>query len=198
MNITSAEFFRSVSVISGLPEENLPEIVFVGRSNVGKSSLLNSLCGKKGLAKTSSTPGKTRLINYFLINGNLFFVDLPGYGYAAVGHSEREGWGRLLSEYIQESDHISLVVLLVDSRHPAMSLDLEMMEFLEYCDRPYGIVMTKYDKLRQSEKAKARKAMESCASRAKFIVNYSSFSGDGRSALLARLDSFSHLDNLSQ
>jgi GTP-binding protein len=191
MNITSAEFFRSASAISGLPEENLPEIVFVGRSNVGKSSLLNSLCGKKGLAKTSSTPGKTRLINYFKINGNIFFVDLPGYGYAAVGQGEREGWGKLLSEYIMERDQISLVVLLVDSRHPGMASDREMMEFLQYYDRPYCIVMTKYDKLSQSEKAKARRAMESCAANAKFIVNYSSFSGDGRSALLAHLDNFS-------
>ena len=191
MNITSAEFFRSASAIKGLPEENLPEIVFVGRSNVGKSSLLNSLCARKGLAKTSSTPGKTRLINYFLINKNLFFVDLPGYGYAKVGHGEREGWGRLLTEYVRDRDRISLVVLLVDSRHPGMNLDLEMIEFLDYCDRPYGIVMTKFDKLRQSEKTRARRTMESCAANAKFIVNYSSFSGDGRSALLAHLDKFS-------
>jgi GTP-binding protein len=191
MNITSAEFFRSASAIKGLPEENLPEIVFVGRSNVGKSSLLNSLCAKKGLAKTSSTPGKTRLINFFLINKNLFFVDLPGYGYANVGHAERASWGQLLSDYVRYRKGISLVVLLVDSRHPGMDSDLEMMEFLEYCQRPYGIVMTKYDKLSQSEKSKARKVMESCAAKAEFIVNYSSFSGDGRSTLLAQLDNFS-------
>ncbi len=191
MRITSAEFFKSASTIGGLPETGFPEIVFVGRSNVGKSSLLNSLCAKKGLAKTSSTPGKTRLINYFLINGNLFFVDLPGYGYAAVGHSEREGWGRLLTEYVQERERIALVVLLVDARHPGMDTDIDMVEFLEYCRRPYGIVLTKYDKLRQSEKAKARRVTESFAANAKFIVNYSAFSGEGRSALLDRLDSFS-------
>lgn len=191
MNITSAEFFRSASAIKGLPEENLPEIVFVGRSNVGKSSLLNSLCARRGLAKTSSTPGKTRLINFFLINDSFYFVDLPGYGYAHVGHAERESWGQLLSDYVRYRKGISLVVLLVDSRHPGMAMDVEMMEFLAYCQRPYGIVMTKFDKLSQSEKSKARKAMESCAAKAEFIVNYSSFSGAGRSELLARLDNFS-------
>ncbi|NTU59419.1 MAG: YihA family ribosome biogenesis GTP-binding protein [Chlorobiaceae bacterium] len=191
MNITSAEFFLSASAIKGLPEEVKPEIVFVGRSNVGKSSLLNSLCVKKGLAKTSSTPGKTRLINFFLINKELFFVDLPGYGYAHVGHAERESWGQLLSDYIRYRKQISLVVLLVDSRHPGMDLDTQMMEYLEFCGRPYGIVMTKYDKLTQSEKSKARKTMESCAANAKFIVNYSSFSGAGRSGLLAQLDNYS-------
>jgi GTP-binding protein len=191
MNITSAEFFRSASAIKGLPEEDLPEIVFVGRSNVGKSSLLNSLCAKKGLAKTSSTPGKTRLINFFLINKSFFFVDLPGYGYAHVGHAERESWGQLLTDYVRYRKGITLVVLLVDSRHPGMDSDLEMMEFLDFCQRPYGIVLTKFDKLSQSDKSKVRRAMESCAAKAKFIVNYSSFSGAGRDALLAQLDNFS-------
>ncbi|HWR01071.1 MAG TPA: ribosome biogenesis GTP-binding protein YihA/YsxC [Chlorobaculum sp.] len=191
MNISSAEFFLSASAIKGLPEDTRPEIVFVGRSNVGKSSLLNSLCGKKGLAKTSSTPGKTRLINFFLINQNLFFVDLPGYGYAHVGHAEREGWGRLLYDYVRYRKSIKLIVLLIDSRHPGMESDQQMMEFLDFCERPYGIVMTKFDKLTQSEKSKARKTMESCAANAKFIVNYSSFSGEGRSGLLAQLDNFS-------
>ncbi len=190
MNITSAEFFRSASAIGGLPSEEYPEIVFVGRSNVGKSSLLNSLCGKKGLAKTSSTPGKTRLINYFVINGDLFFVDLPGYGYAAVGQSMREGWGKLLTQYIREREQIGLVVVLVDSRHPGMASDLDMLDFLDYCDRPYGVVLTKYDKLNQSERTKARRIMESSAPKAKFIVNYSSLSGDGRDKLLGLLDNF--------
>ena len=191
MNITSAEFFCSFSSLNGLPADGRPEIVFVGRSNVGKSSLLNSLCARKGLAKTSSTPGKTRLINYFIINKALYFVDLPGYGYAKVGQSERESWGALLSGYIQKRDEIGLVVALIDARHPGMASDREMMEFLDYCGRPFGIVMTKWDKLKQAEKSKARRTMESCAPKAKFIVNYSSFSGDGREKLLTQLDIFS-------
>ena len=191
MNIVSAEFFCSYSSLNGLPSDGRPEIVFVGRSNVGKSSLLNSLCARKGLAKTSSTPGKTRLINYFIINKALYFVDLPGYGYAKVGQSERESWGALLSGYIQKRDEIGLVVALIDARHPGMASDREMVEFLDYCGRPFGIVMTKWDKLKQAEKSKARRTMESCAPKAKFIVNYSSFSGEGREKLLTQLDIFS-------
>jgi GTP-binding protein len=190
MNITSADFFISASAMSGLPEESLPEIVFAGRSNVGKSSLLNSLTAKKGLAKTSSTPGKTKLINYFLINRDCYFVDLPGYGYASVSHQEKAHWGKLLSSYIEHRRSISLVILLVDSRHPAMPSDAAMMEFLQHHDRPFGIVLTKYDKLGQKERSALRRSMENFSLKAKFIVNYSSFSGLGRKELLSHIEHF--------
>jgi GTP-binding protein len=190
MKIVNSAFHISVSALSGLPEESFPEIVFAGRSNVGKSTLLNSLTGVKGLAKTSSTPGKTRLINYFLVNRDIYFVDLPGYGYAAVGHAEKAVWGALLSSYIIQRRSISLVVLLLDSRHPAMQSDRAMIGFLESHERPYGIVLTKYDKLTQKEKVQTRRIMESCAAKAKFIVNYSSFSGKGKSELLAHFDQY--------
>jgi len=190
MNITGATFYISASALSGLPEESSPEIVFAGRSNVGKSTLLNSLTGVKGLAKTSSTPGKTRLINYFRVNNSCYFVDLPGYGFAAVGQAERAAWGNLLSSYIERRSAISLIVLLLDSRHPAMPSDRAMMEFLEFHERPYGIVLTKYDKLNQRERAAARRVMETAATKAKFIVNYSSFSGKGKSELLAHFDHY--------
>ena len=190
MKITSAAFHISASALSGLPEGSSPEIVFAGRSNVGKSTLLNSLTESKGLAKTSSTPGKTRLINYFRINNEFFFVDLPGYGYAAVGQAEKAAWGDLLSSYIERRYSISLIVLLLDSRHPAMNSDRAMIEFLEFHEKPYGIVLTKYDKLRQKDKVQTRRVMESCAAKAKFIVNYSSFSGKGTSELLAHFDHY--------
>ncbi|MFZ4526210.1 MAG: ribosome biogenesis GTP-binding protein YihA/YsxC [Chlorobium sp.] len=190
MKITFAAFHISVSALSGLPEESSPEIVFAGRSNVGKSTLLNSLTGVKGLAKTSGTPGKTRLINYFLINREFYFVDLPGYGYAAVGQAEKAAWGHLLASYIEQRRTISLIVLLLDSRHPAMLSDRAMIDFLEFHERPYGIVLTKYDKLTQKEKAQTRRIMESTATKAKFIVNYSSFSGKGKSELLACFDHY--------
>jgi GTP-binding protein len=190
MKITSAAFHISASSLSGLPEGSLAEIVFSGRSNVGKSTLLNSLTELKGLAKTSSTPGKTRLINYFLINKQFYFVDLPGYGYAAVGQAEKAAWGNLLSAYIEHRENISLIVLLLDSRHPAMQSDKAMIDFLEFHDKPYGIVLTKYDKLRQKDKVHTRRVMESCAAKAKFIVNYSSFSGKGKSELLAHFDHY--------
>ena len=190
MKITFAAFHISVSTLSGLPEESSPEIVFAGRSNVGKSTLLNSLTGVKGLAKTSSTPGKTRLINYFRINNEFYFVDLPGYGYAAVGHAEKAAWGNLLASFIEHRRTISLIVLLLDSRHPAMPSDRSMIDFLEFHERPYGIVLTKYDKLTQKEKVQTRRIMESTATKAKFIVNYSSFSGKGKSELLAHFDHY--------
>ena len=190
MKITFAAFHISVSTLSGLPEESSPEIVFAGRSNVGKSTLLNSLTGVKGLAKTSSTPGKTRLINYFRINNEFYFVDLPGYGYAAVGHAEKAAWGNLLASFIEHRRTISLIVLLLDSRHPAMPSDRAMIDFLEFHERPYGIVLTKYDKLTQKEKVQTRRIMESTATKAKFIVNYSSFSGKGKSELLAHFDHY--------
>jgi GTP-binding protein len=190
MKIVNSAFHISVSALAGLPEESFPEIVFAGRSNVGKSTLLNSLTGVKGLAKTSSTPGKTRLINYFLVNRDVYFVDLPGYGYAAVAHAEKAVWGALLSSYIIQRRSISLVVLLLDSRHPAMQSDRAMIDFLESHERPYGIVLTKYDKLTQKEKVQTSRIMESCAAKAKFIVNYSSFSGKGKSELLAHFDHY--------
>jgi GTP-binding protein len=190
MNITRADFLISASSLSGLPEASLPEIVFTGRSNVGKSSLLNSITAKKGLAKTSSTPGKTKLINYFLINSDCYFVDLPGYGYASVSHEEKAHWGKLLSSYIEQRQSISLIVLLVDSRHPSMPSDRAMMEFLLHHERPFGIVLTKYDKLGQKDRAAVRRTMESFSSKAKFIVNYSSFSGLGRKELLSHIEHF--------
>ncbi|MDT9545859.1 MAG: YihA family ribosome biogenesis GTP-binding protein [Chlorobium sp.] len=190
MKITNAAFVRSVSDLSDLPEESFPEIVFAGRSNVGKSSLLNSLTGRKGLAKTSSTPGKTRLINYFLLNDNLYFVDIPGYGYAAVSHAEKDAWGRLLAGYVGDRAAIALVVLLLDSRHPAMKSDRDMMDFLAYHDRPYGIVLTKDDKLTQKERTHAKRATASCALNAEFIVSYSSVSGKGKNELLDHFDRY--------
>ncbi len=190
MKIRNARFYKSVSALNQLPEETLPEIVFVGRSNVGKSSLLNSLTGKKGLAKTSATPGKTQLINYFVINDTCFFVDLPGYGYAKVSKVQKHEWGKLLGGYIRIRDRISLIVLLVDSRHPEMTSDHEMMAFLEYYGRPYGIVLTKYDKLKQKEKAKTERAMKKYSCKSKFIVNYSALSGQGKEELLEKLASY--------
>jgi GTP-binding protein len=190
MKITIASFHISASALSGLPEESSSEIVFAGRSNVGKSTLLNSLTGVKGLAKTSSTPGKTRLINYFRINHQFYFVDLPGYGYAAVGQAEKAAWGHLLASFIEGRRAISLIVLLLDSRHPALQSDRAMIDFLEFHERPYGIVLTKYDKLTQKEKVHTRRIMESTATNAKFIVNYSSLSGKGKSELLAHFDNY--------
>jgi len=190
MKIRNATFYKSVSAIDHLPKEQLPEIVFVGRSNVGKSTLLNSLTARKGLAKTSSTPGKTQLINYFVINESCYFVDLPGYGYAKVDKGKKYEWGKLLSQYVSTRESINLVVLLIDSRHPDMESDHFMAEFLEHCGRPYGVVLTKYDKLKQQAKAAARLAVKSYSLKSKFIVNYSALSGQGKEELLEQIATY--------
>ena len=132
MKITTAEFVNSVSDLAQLPTAHLPEIVFIGRSNVGKSSLINKICNKAKLAKTSSVPGRTRMLNYYLINEEFYFVDLPGYGYAKVPEQIKTGWRKLVEEYISTRKNIKLVFELMDSRHDPTYLDQLMVNWLEY------------------------------------------------------------------
>ncbi|MBN2009703.1 YihA family ribosome biogenesis GTP-binding protein [candidate division KSB1 bacterium] len=150
MKITSAKFVVSVASMQQLPSTALPEIAFAGRSNVGKSSLLNCLLNRKKLALTSSTPGKTRLINYFEINQQLHFVDLPGYGFAKVPANERARWKQLIEQYMTSSPHLKGIIQLIDSRHGPTPLDKEMIEWLTYLQKPTLIVATKSDKLSNS------------------------------------------------
>ena len=136
--------------VADLPKNRLPEIAFAGRSNVGKSSVLNKLANIKNLAKISSTPGKTRQINFFLINRSLYFVDLPGYGYAKVSKSIKESWGRLVEEYLKKSQNLKGVVLLIDARHEPFEADLQLTEWLDFYQREKLVVLTKIDKLSRS------------------------------------------------
>ncbi|NLM52002.1 MAG: YihA family ribosome biogenesis GTP-binding protein [Firmicutes bacterium] len=147
MKINSAEFIISAAWPEQFPQDRLPEIAFVGRSNVGKSSLLNSLVKRKQLAKTSSTPGKTQLINFFLINKAFYLVDLPGYGFARVSQAVKKKWGRLIEEYLSTRETLMLVVLLVDIRHPPTADDREMYRWLVYYNLPTVVVATKADKV---------------------------------------------------
>ena len=148
--IKNAAYVKSVSRVSLLPESQFPEIAFAGRSNVGKSSVLNKLANIRNLAKISSTPGKTRQINFFLINKNLHFVDLPGYGYAKVSKSMKESWGRLVEEYLKKSQYLRGVVLLLDARREPFEADLQLLEWLDYYHREKLVVLTKTDKLSRS------------------------------------------------
>lgn len=134
-----------------LPPDNYPEYAFVGRSNVGKSSLINKLCGRKSLAKTSSTPGKTQLINHFIINESWYLVDLPGYGYASVSKKKRATFGDMIFDYLMTRRNMMNVFVLIDSRLKPQANDLEFMEFLGVKGIPFSILFTKIDKLNQKE-----------------------------------------------
>jgi GTP-binding protein len=151
MKITSAEFLKSSFQVADWPNGSLAEIAFMGRSNVGKSSLINSLLSVRGLARTSSTPGRTQSLNFFLVNGQFRFVDLPGFGYARVPKAIKSSWGDMVSSYLAKREQLVLSIHIVDSRHEPTTLDLQLHEWLEHSARPRLIVATKSDKLSNNE-----------------------------------------------
>ncbi|MBW6535152.1 MAG: ribosome biogenesis GTP-binding protein YihA/YsxC [Mariniphaga sp.] len=151
MDIKEARFIVSNTNVEKCPPPNKPEYAFIGRSNVGKSSLINMLTNKKSLAKISGKPGKTRLINHFLINEEWYLVDLPGYGYAKIAKKEREKWEKFLKNYILKRENLYNLFVLIDSRHNPQPIDLEFMEWLGLSQIPFSIVFTKTDKLKPEE-----------------------------------------------
>jgi len=161
LRVRSVEFVKSASGAGGHPAVGPPEVAFVGRSNVGKSSLLNRLVGRKSLARVSRTPGRTQLVNYFMVNGELFFVDLPGYGFAKVPREIRATWDAMMQTYLDRRDRIALAVQLVDARRPATPIDRETAEWLAAAGLPTLVVLTKFDKLKASERRRALKEAES-------------------------------------
>ncbi len=148
MKITSAEFVMSNSDVSKCPNNKLPEYAFIGRSNVGKSSLINMLMQRKSLAKTSGRPGKTQLINHFLINKNWYLVDLPGYGYARVSKKDKKTFQKFITDYFDKRQQLVLGFVLVDCRHEPQPIDLEFMQWLGENQIPFHIIFTKADKLK--------------------------------------------------
>lgn len=153
MRTSSAEFVRSAMAADQFPRDGLPQVAFVGRSNVGKSSLMNKLLGRKGLARTSSTPGRTRAVNYFLIDRRFYFVDLPGYGYAKAGRNERQRWADLVEAYFQHAAD-ALVVQLVDAKVGATPLDQEAFEYLMSFETPLTVVATKADRVPRGRRSR--------------------------------------------
>ncbi|TXK84700.1 ribosome biogenesis GTP-binding protein YihA/YsxC [Paenibacillus sp. N3.4] len=151
MKVNQAEFVISAVGPSQYPEDALPEIALAGRSNVGKSSLINCLISRKNLARTSSQPGKTQTLNYYKINQDLYFVDLPGYGYAKVSKTKREQWGKFIESYLMNRETLRLVMQLVDLRHPPSKDDQAMYEWLRHNDVPVLVVATKADKIPKSK-----------------------------------------------
>ncbi|MCR5423911.1 MAG: ribosome biogenesis GTP-binding protein YihA/YsxC [Bacteroidales bacterium] len=196
MEIKTAEFVVSNTTYKKCPTTGLPEYAFIGRSNVGKSSLINMLTRNKGLAKTSVRPGKTQLINHFLINKSWYIVDLPGYGYARISKSERAAWQKMIEEYFLNREALVNTFVLLDSRIPPQRIDLDFISFLGHNGVPLSLVYTKVDKQKQSEVMRNINAMK--AELAKewdelpLIMMTSSVSGYGRDNLLDFIDSINH------
>lgn len=183
-----ADFMTGASEPKFFPKHNYPEIAFSGRSNVGKSSLLNSIVNRKNLAHTSSMPGKTQQINFFNIEGKWVFADLPGFGYAAIGKKHRELWRELNLTYLAERENLILTCVLIDSRHDPMDNDLALIEWLEHHKKHYLIILTKIDKIKEKQ-LKARKQqieeLISLCSYYKEVLPYSSVKNIGRNELVA-------------
>ena len=192
MEITSAEFVISNTDVKKCPAGNFPEYAFIGRSNVGKSSLINMLTGKKGLAMTSQKPGKTLLINHFIINNNWFLVDLPGYGFAQRGKEGRQNIQRIIEDYILEREQLTNLFVLIDCRHEAQKIDLEFMEWLGENGVPFSIIFTKIDKiskgrLQENLKAYQEKLLETWEELPPILLS-SSEKKDGREEILDYID----------
>lgn len=184
MKVTSAEFVKSATRPSEFPPGNLPEIVFAGKSNVGKSSLINILVNRKNLAKTSSQPGRTQTINFFRVNEKISFVDLPGYGYAKVPIRIREKWKPMVESYLQTREGIRLVILILDARRGASAQDLDLLDWLEYHGISCLIVLTKADKLSSLERARQKKALSGAPLlRGKPFRFFSALTGEGKDEL---------------
>ena len=151
MNIQNTEFVISAAKKSDFPRDHLPQVVFAGRSNVGKSSVINCLLGRTNFARVGNSPGKTTHINYFLVDRQLYLVDLPGYGYAKVSQTERARWGRLIEQWFQDPSLMTLGVQIVDARHKPTADDCTMIECFKQSGKPYIVVANKLDKLKKSE-----------------------------------------------
>lgn len=191
MKINKSKFVISVADKSKILIDEKSQIAFVGRSNVGKSSLLNMLCNNSKLAKTSATPGRTRLVNYFLINESFYFVDLPGYGYAKASKGQVYGWQGLLEPYLIDNSKLKCVCVLVDIRHDPTEQDEQMIKFLNYYQIPYIIVATKADKFGKSKiKPMASKVANYLKVASGNVYPISSVNSYGKEELLNKLEQF--------
>lgn len=187
MKISSAVFTKSAFNESHWTTDGRLEISFLGRSNVGKSSLINSLLSKKGLARTSNTPGRTQSINFFLINESFYFADLPGYGYARVSKTVRESWGTMAEEYLSKRNELVLSIQLVDSRHTPSALDRQLQEWLVYNQKPHIVVATKADKLSNNQLKKSFDQIRQIMPESN-VIPYSSMTGKGKDEIWRQIE----------
>lgn len=195
MNLSSAAFERTAALPDQLPPSTLPEVAFSGRSNVGKSSLINRLLGRKSLARTSATPGKTASINFYRLD-TMRLVDLPGYGYAKVSNAERRRWDTLIQGYLDADRDLRLVLQLVDMRHPPSKEDRMMIDYFVEAGLPFVVVLTKADKLNRTERAAREAAMaeEFAEYEGVVTVPFSAVTGEGVDTLREILDSVTSED----
>ena len=189
LNLQRAEFVRSAAKAADFPRDGLPQVVFSGRSNVGKSSVINKILLRKNLARVGAAPGKTTHINYFLIDERLYLVDLPGYGYAKVSQAEKDRWGRLIESWFADNELMTLGVMIVDARHKPTADDCTMGEWFKQSGKPFLVVANKLDKLRKSEiepnLARVRETLE-LPDNVK-VIAFSAEKGDGRQELLSEI-----------
>lgn len=189
MRIKKASFVRSLGAFGGFPGQGLPEIAMVGKSNVGKSSMINSLTGNSKLARTSSEPGKTRLINLYLINEAFFLVDLPGYGFAKAPKQEKQKWAEMIEGYLKSSENLKRVFQLVDVRHAPTEDDQLMVEYLRHYDIPFTVVATKADKLSKAQRSRSIPVIcRTLGVQPWEVLTYSAKDGTGKEALLEMLE----------
>ena len=186
LNISNAEFVRSAVKKADFPRDQLPQIVFAGRSNVGKSSVINKILNRKNLARVGAAPGKTTHINYFLIDKKFYLVDLPGYGYAKVSKEEKARWGKLIESWFADTELMTLGVQIVDARHKPTADDCTMAEWFKSCGKPYIVVANKLDKLKKSEiEGNVARIRETLGlDEDAVVIPFSAEKGDGRQALL--------------
>jgi len=188
MNYSRVRFLCSAHTLRQIPPPDLPEIAFAGRSNVGKSSLINTLLGRKKLVKTSGRPGKTRGLNFFLLEGWLTFVDLPGYGFARVPKREQQAWQQLITAYLLERQTLCLVVVVIDLRHALKEMDRQLVEWLRHHDIPFCPVYTKADKLSKSKQISHAASLDAgLGVQAEDRLIFSAQTGQGREKLMERL-----------
>lgn len=191
MKIESADLKSMAVRISQYPEDTKPEFLLVGRSNVGKSSFINTVLNRKNIARTSATPGKTQTLNFYVVNDKFYLVDVPGYGYAAVDRDTQKKFGMMIEEYLKSREDLKRVFLLIDYRHKPTEDDLLMFNFMKYYDLDVTIVATKFDKVKQSDKAKNDKAIAETFKLGENdnVVLFSSVSKKGREEILNIIES---------
>lgn len=189
VNLNEAKFVRSAARPVDFPRDALPQVVFAGRSNVGKSSVINRLLNRKNLARVGSAPGKTTHINYFLIDSQFYLVDLPGYGYAKVSKQERERWGKLIEAWFADTSLMTLGILVVDARHKPTADDQTMSDFFLATGKPFAVVANKLDKLKRSQREGSLLQIAQVLElpQAVPVIPFSAEKGDGRQQLLERI-----------